>query len=161
MPYDTSVNWFLYWLCTSECTVIHIEHRGRFCLWFWNDWSEADGMLQRHCLVMPAQCTSDLPRPQQMTLCARVTKLYASTTRAFYMNHSVLLYGLFYEIVNDWLLWELYQDCHPVNWSKFPAVGVAATTVGFPTALHTQTMLGLCREGTTLIGQNHSRRVLS
>jgi hypothetical protein len=92
--------------------VRHIEHLPCFCLSFWNEWSEAHGMLQ-NCLVRPVLWVSNLPWPQQMVPCARVTKLQASNTRAFYMNHSGLLYGLSYEIVNDQLLWELFSFTLP------------------------------------------------
>jgi hypothetical protein len=93
--------------------VSHTECLPHFCLWFWNEWSETDGMLQKDCLVRLVLWTINLPPPQQMAVCASVTKLLASTTRAFYMNHSVLLYGLSYETVNDQLLWELFSFALP------------------------------------------------
>jgi hypothetical protein len=46
-------------------------------------------LLPKHRLLMTVLSMSNLPRPQQMALCARVTNLYTSTTRSFYMNHSV------------------------------------------------------------------------
>jgi hypothetical protein len=82
------------WLRMSECTVIHIERLGHSCLWFWKEWLEGDRMLQKRCLIMPVWCTSNLPWPQQMALCASVTNY-----RPQQPGHSI------------WIALYSYMDC--------------------------------------------------
>jgi hypothetical protein len=48
-------------------------------------------LLQKYCLFMLAICLSNLPQLQQIIFREHITKLQASTTGAFYVNHPVYL----------------------------------------------------------------------